>query len=71
MVAAGSGVHRSLAKGAKVGGVPAIPIRDWAKATAVYARLPEIYSELKKLRNAVTQLQDTQIKKHLTGEKHD
>lgn len=71
MVAAGSGVHGSLPKGAKVGGIPAIPIRNWAKAAALYAKLPEIHSELKKLRKAVDDLQNIQTKTHTTGEKHD
>ena len=60
MIAAGSGVHNSQKKGAVIGGVPAIPIKTWAKATSVYARLPDIYSEFRKLKNDVAALQEKQ-----------
>ncbi|WP_136808472.1 UDP-3-O-(3-hydroxymyristoyl)glucosamine N-acyltransferase [Desulfosediminicola flagellatus] len=58
MVAGGSGVHGSLEKGAKVGGYPAIPITKWAKANTIFAKLPEIYSEFRKLKKAVAALQE-------------
>jgi UDP-3-O-[3-hydroxymyristoyl] glucosamine N-acyltransferase len=58
MVAASSGVHGSLPKGAKVAGTPAIPLKTWAKATSVFARLPELYNELKKLKKTVAALQE-------------
>jgi UDP-3-O-[3-hydroxymyristoyl] glucosamine N-acyltransferase len=56
MVAAGSGIHQNLPKGAVVGGVPAIPVRQWAKSAAIYARLPEIASELKQVRKDIEML---------------
>jgi UDP-3-O-[3-hydroxymyristoyl] glucosamine N-acyltransferase len=71
MVAAGSGIHGSLPKGAKVGGVPAIEIKTWAKCTAVYARLPEMHSELKRLKKAVAELESQLGQTPTTGEQHD
>jgi len=49
MVGGGSGVTRNMEAGQVVAGFPAIPIREWLKAQAVFPKLPE----LKKL---VTQL---------------
>ncbi len=59
MVAAGSGVHNSQPKGAVLGGSPAIPIKTWGKATAVFAKLPEIYRDFRRLKKDVAQLQET------------
>jgi UDP-3-O-[3-hydroxymyristoyl] glucosamine N-acyltransferase len=56
MVAAGSGVHQNLEKGSIVGGVPAIPVRQWAKSVAVYARLPEIAKDVTLLKKDVESL---------------
>ncbi len=50
MIAGGSGVTRDIPSGQVVAGYPAIPLREWLKAQAVFPKLPE----LKKL---VTQLQ--------------
>jgi UDP-3-O-[3-hydroxymyristoyl] glucosamine N-acyltransferase len=58
MVAAGSGVHSSLPKGSRVAGLPAIPLKNWAKASTVFAKLPDLYRELKQIRKAVSDLQD-------------
>lgn len=58
MIAAGSGVHNSQKKGSVIGGVPAIPIKTWAKATAVFAKLPDMYSEFRKMKKAVAALQE-------------
>jgi UDP-3-O-[3-hydroxymyristoyl] glucosamine N-acyltransferase len=49
MVAAQGGVHQNLAPGTAVGGTPAIPVRQWAKCSAVYGRLPELQSTVRKL----------------------
>jgi len=49
MVGGGSGVTRNMEAGQVVAGFPAIPLREWLKAQAVFPKLPE----LKKL---VTQL---------------
>ncbi len=56
MVAAGGAVHQNLPKGAVVGGVPAIPVRQWAKSVAVYGKLPELAKEVKQLRKDVEKL---------------
>jgi len=53
MVAAKSGVHSDLAKDSKVAGYPAIPLRDWLKASAIYAKLPEFYGELFDMRRKI------------------
>ncbi len=58
MVAAKGGVHTSLAKGTVVAGTPAIPIKKWLKATAIYARLPEIWKEFKGLKRDMKVLQE-------------
>jgi len=55
-VAAASGIHNSVPAGATVAGVPAIDARKWLKTSAIYQRLPEMYSELKKLRAEVAAL---------------
>lgn len=68
MVAAHSGVHGSLPKGAKVGGAPAFDVRKWARATAVFAKLPDMYSELRKLKKIVAALQESMKKTQDTGE---
>lgn len=57
MVAACGGVHDNQPKGAILGGVPAIPIRTWTKAVSIFAKLPEIYSEFKRMKKDVAQLQ--------------
>ncbi len=58
MVAARGGVHQNLSKGAMVGGSPALPVKQWAKAAAVYAKLPEIAKEIKQLKKDVERLQE-------------
>ncbi len=58
MVAGMGGVHTNLKAGTVVGGVPAIDIKKWGKATASYARLPEMRKDLKKLRRDVDKLLD-------------
>ena len=57
MVAACSGVHDNQPKGVMLGGVPAVPIRTWTKAVSIFAKLPEIYSEFKKMKIQLAQLQ--------------
>ncbi len=58
MVAAKGGVHTSLEKGTVVAGSPAIPIKKWLKAAAIYARLPEIWKEFKGLKRDMKVLQE-------------
>lgn len=71
MVAAGSGVHASLPKGTKVGGIPAFDVRAWARSAAVYAKLPEMRSELKKIQKKVAELEAQLTQSHTTGDTHE
>lgn len=64
MVAARGGVHNDQPKGAVLGGAPAIPVRQWAKATAVFAKLPELQSEVRKQSRALAELGSTNEKKN-------
>ncbi len=56
MVAARGGVHSNLEKGAVVGGTPAIPVRQWAKCCAVFGKLPELQSVVRKNTKALAEL---------------
>ena len=56
MIAAQSGVHGDHPAGEVLGGTPAIPVRQWAKCSSVYAKLPELNSEVRKLSKAVAEL---------------
>lgn len=56
MVAAMGGVHNNQPKGAIIGGVPAIDVKTWGRAAAVYRRLPEMLKEIRKLRREVDRL---------------
>ncbi|MFZ5775549.1 MAG: UDP-3-O-(3-hydroxymyristoyl)glucosamine N-acyltransferase [Thermodesulfobacteriota bacterium] len=56
MVAAMSGVHDSQDTGAVVAGIPAIPHRNWLRASAAYARLPDLVKEIRELRRQVAVL---------------
>jgi UDP-3-O-[3-hydroxymyristoyl] glucosamine N-acyltransferase len=56
MVAARGGVHNDQPKGAVLGGAPAIPVRQWAKACAVFAKLPELQATVRKNSKAIAEL---------------
>ncbi len=56
MVAARGGIHNDQPKGAVLGGAPAIPIRQWAKCAAVYAKLPELQSQVRSNSKAIAEL---------------
>ncbi len=56
MVAAKGGIHNNQPKGAVIGGTPAIPIRQWAKCSAVYAKLPELQSMVRNNTRAIAEL---------------
>ena len=58
MVAGMSGVHTNLNEGSVVGGVPAFDAKKWGKATAVFARLPDIYKEMRQLKKEVKSLHE-------------
>lgn len=59
MVAARGAVHNDQPKGAVVGGTPAIPVRQWAKCCAVFGKLPELQSAVRK---------NTKVLAELTGQ---
>lgn len=59
MVAAMSGVHNNLEPGVIVAGIPAIPHKTWLRASAAYAKLPEMVRELRELRRKVAELTQT------------
>ncbi len=56
MVAARGGVHNNQPKGAVLGGAPAIPIRQWGKCAAVFAKLPELQSQVRNNAKAIAEL---------------
>ncbi len=56
MVAARGGIHNDQPKGAVVGGMPGIPIRQWAKCSAIYAKLPELQSQVRNNTKAIAEL---------------
>lgn len=71
MVAARGGVHNNQPAGAVIGGAPAIAIRQWGKASAVFNRLPELQSEIRQLRKTVAGLQQAAGSAGSEGESND
>jgi UDP-3-O-[3-hydroxymyristoyl] glucosamine N-acyltransferase len=53
MVAAKSGVHSSQPKGSIVSGIPAIPHKDWLKASTIFAKLPKLHTELRDMKKKI------------------
>jgi UDP-3-O-[3-hydroxymyristoyl] glucosamine N-acyltransferase len=51
-----TGIPNSVEKGAVVSGYPAIDNRDWLKASAVFARLPELQRRVRELSQRVDEL---------------
>lgn len=60
MVAAQAGIHNNQPKGAIIGGTPAMPMKKFARVVAALGRLPEIVSELRRMRKEIAALQDAQ-----------
>jgi len=56
MVASKSGVHGNVPKGTVVAGYPAIPHKEWLRATSLFARLPELFRELRAMKKTVATL---------------
>lgn len=56
MVAAMSGVHNNLDDRLVVAGVPAIPHPKWLRASAVYAKLPELVKELREVKKQLAEM---------------
>lgn len=62
MVAAKSGVHAGLKKGEVVAGIPAIPIRQWLKASPVFASLPTMIREMREMKKGLAPPEDPEKK---------
>lgn len=56
IIGAQSGVMASLTKGAYAG-TPALPHKDWLKAQAVIAKLPELHRKIKELEEKIKELE--------------
>ncbi len=57
MVAAQSGVHNNQSRGAVIGGTPAMPMKKFARVVAAMGKLPEIVTELRRMRKEIAALQ--------------
>jgi len=57
MVAARGAVHNDQPKGAVLGGAPGIPVRQWAKSCAVFAKLPELQKNVRNNSKAISRLE--------------
>jgi UDP-3-O-[3-hydroxymyristoyl] glucosamine N-acyltransferase len=55
-VAAKTAVFADVPAGSRVAGAPALPMERWRRAAAIFARLPEMRSELRRLREEVQAL---------------
>ena len=56
MVGAQSGIFGHLKKGV-YSGAPAMPHRDWLKASALFARLPELNKKIRELEEKIKTLE--------------
>ncbi len=56
MIAARGAVNKDQPKGAVLGGAPGLPIRQWAKATAIFGKLPELHKNVKRNTKAIEEL---------------
>lgn len=56
MVGAQGGVHNNQPRGAMIGGSPAIAMKKYARVVAAQARLPEMVTELRRLRKEIAVL---------------
>jgi len=56
MVAARGGIHNDHPEGMVLGGAPAIPVRRWARACAVFAKLPELQKDVRRNGKAISLL---------------
>jgi UDP-3-O-[3-hydroxymyristoyl] glucosamine N-acyltransferase len=56
MIGAQAGIMGTVTKGI-YSGSPAIPHRDWLKAQAVFAKLPEMHKKMKELEEKIRELE--------------
>lgn len=56
MVAARSGVHSNLPEGSIVSGYPAIPHKEWLKASIIFGKLPKIQSDVQEMKKKIIKL---------------
>jgi UDP-3-O-[3-hydroxymyristoyl] glucosamine N-acyltransferase len=60
MVSAQAGVHNNQPRGAVIGGTPAMPMKRFARVVAAMGRLPEMVTELRRMRKEIAALQGAQ-----------
>jgi UDP-3-O-[3-hydroxymyristoyl] glucosamine N-acyltransferase len=60
MVAAQAGVHNNQLRGTVIGGTPAMPMKKFARVVAALGRLPEMVTELRRMRKEIAALQGAQ-----------
>ncbi len=60
MVSAQGGVISNQSRGAVIGGTPAIPMKKFARVVAAKGRLPEMVTELRRMRKEIAALQNAQ-----------
>lgn len=56
-IAAMAGVMRDVPANTRVGGAPAMPIKDFMRSASMLERLPQLYKQLQQLQERVEQLQ--------------
>jgi UDP-3-O-[3-hydroxymyristoyl] glucosamine N-acyltransferase len=56
MIGAQSGIMGDVKKGVYIGSL-AIPHRDWFKAQAIFARLPELHKKIRELEEKILALE--------------
>jgi UDP-3-O-[3-hydroxymyristoyl] glucosamine N-acyltransferase len=56
MVAAKSGVHNNQQKGSIIAGIPAIPHKNWLKASMLIGKLPEMFKDIRSLKSKISQI---------------
>lgn len=61
-IGAQSGIISNIKEGAKILGSPAMPVKDFFKASVVFPKLPEIYKELAKLQKDIEMLKQERNK---------
>lgn len=71
MVAGKGGVTRSQPPGEVVGGMPAIPIKQWTKAATYFGKIPEMRKEIRKLKKALGDRRDDLFDHDKRGENDD